>query len=137
MEESAAMAFTCILITPEQQLLSKEIAQAIVPAHDGLMGILTDRAPIMVRLGIGPLRIDFLDGKKNFYLVDGGLAQMKSDTLTILTPSATPASEIDGQKASEEYATALARKAATPREQEDRDKAIARARAKQALAGRL
>ncbi len=130
------MAFKCIVITPEQQLLSQDIAQAIIPAHDGLMGILTGRAPIMVRLGIGPLRIDFQDGKKSFYFVDGGLAQMKYDTLTILTPSATLASEIDGQKAAEEYAAALAIKATTPRAQEDRERSLQRARAKQAMATR-
>lgn len=130
------MAFKCIVLTPEQQLVSQEITQAILPAHDGLMGILTDRAPIMVKLGIGPLRVDFPDGRKNYYFVDGGLAQMKQNTLTILTPSATPASEIDGQKAAEDYNAALATKPATPKEQEERDKALQRARAKQALAGR-
>lgn len=128
------MAFKCIVITPEQQLVSQEIIQAILPAHDGLMGILTDRAPIMVKLGIGPLRIDFPDGKKSHYFIDGGLSQMKSNTLTILTPSAAIASEIDAQKAAEEYAAALATKAVTPKELEDRDKSQQRARAKQAIA---
>jgi F-type H+-transporting ATPase subunit epsilon len=130
------MALKCIVITPEQQLLSQEIMQAIIPAHDGLMGILSGRAPMMVKLGIGPLRIDFLDGTKKHYFVDGGLAQMKHDTLTILTPSATAASEIDAQKAAAEYAAALAIKAATPKDQEERDKAMQRARAKQAIAGK-
>ncbi len=130
------MAFKCIVITPEQQLLSQEIMQAIIPAHDGLMGILAGRAPIMVKLGIGPLRIDFLDGKKKHYFIDGGLAQMKQDTLTILTPSATAASEVDAQKAAEEYAAAVAKKATTPKDQEERDKAMQRARAKQAIAGK-
>ncbi len=110
--------------------------QAIIPAHDGLMGILAGRAPIMVKLGIGPLRIDFLDGKKKHYFIDGGLAQMKQDTLTILTPSATAASEVDAQKAAEEYAAAVAKKATTPKDQEERDKAMQRARAKQAIAGK-
>lgn len=127
------MAFKCIVITPEQQLVSQEIIQAILPAHDGLMGILSDRAPIMVKLGIGPLRIDLPDGKKNHYFIDGGLAQMKNNTLTIVTPGAAIASEIDAQKAAEEYAAALAMKAVTPKELEDRDKALQRARAKQAI----
>lgn len=131
------MAFKCIVVTPEQQLLSQDIEQAILPAHDGLMGILTSRAPIMVKLGIGPLRIDFPDGKKKSYFVDGGLAQVKYDTLTILTPSATPASELDAQKAAEEYAAAVASRATTPKALEDREKALQRARAKQAMTTRL
>lgn len=135
-EEDTNMAFQCIVLTPEQQLVSQSVTQVILPAHDGLMGILTGRAPIMVKLGIGPLRIDAPDGKKTYYFVDGGLAQMKEDTLTILTPSATPASEIDGQKAAEEYNAALAAKAANPKDQEEREKALQRARTKQTLAGK-
>jgi F-type H+-transporting ATPase subunit epsilon len=130
------MAFQCIVLTPEQQVLSREITQAIIPAHDGLMGILTDRAPAMVRLGIGPLRVDFGENKKSYFLIEGGLAQVKENTLTILTTGAVPASEIDGEAASQEYAAALAQKAATPAELESREKALQRARAKQAIAGK-
>lgn len=127
------MAFQCILLTPEQQLLSAEVTQAILPAHDGLMGILTDRAPIMVKLGIGPLRVDLPDGKKSFFFVDGGLAQMKENVLTILTSSAMPASEIDARAAEEEYTAALARQAVSPQELDQREADLQRARAKQAL----
>ena len=102
------MAFQCALLTPEQQLSSHEVTQVILPAHDGLMGVLTGRAPVMVRLGIGPLRVDTTDGKSHYYLIDGGIAQMKQDTLTVLTTSAIPATEIDAQAATAEYTAALA-----------------------------
>jgi F-type H+-transporting ATPase subunit epsilon len=125
------------VLTPEQQLLNQMVNQAIIPAHDGLMGILTDRAPIMVRLGIGPLRVDFGDNNaKSYFLIEGGLAQMKDNTLTILTSKAIPASEIDAQAAENEYAAALATKATTPEEQQQRDKALEAARVKQTLVGR-
>ena len=39
------MAFQCTIVTPEHQVLDESVRQAIVPAHDGLIGILTDRAP--------------------------------------------------------------------------------------------
>lgn len=39
------MAFKCVVVTPEQQLLDESLTQAIIPAYDGLLGILTDRAP--------------------------------------------------------------------------------------------
>lgn len=127
------MAFECILLTPEQKLIDQQVAQVIIPAHDGLMGILTDRAPLIVKLGIGPLRIDLPDGKKLFYFLDGGVAQMKKNAFTILTSSAAPATEIDAQAALDEYNAALAQKAATPAEADDREKALQRARVKQAL----
>ena len=83
------MAFRCTVVTPEKQAFEASITQAIVPAHDGLIGILTHRAPLLVKLGIGPLRLDLPDGKKTHFLIDGGVAQMKDDKLTILTEAAT------------------------------------------------
>ena len=114
-------------------MFDQEITQAIIPAFDGLLGILTDRAPIMVRLGIGPLRIDTPDKKTSYFFIDGGLAQMKQNTLTILTTQATAASELDGKAASDEYTKASAMTAITPKELEERDKAIQRARVKKNL----
>jgi F0F1-type ATP synthase epsilon subunit len=46
------MGFQCVIVTPEHQVLDENILQAILPAHDGLMGILTDRAPLLVKLGL-------------------------------------------------------------------------------------
>ena len=123
----------CILLTPDQQLLNEQTSQVILPAHDGLMGILTDRAPIIVKLGIGPMRVDLAGGKKQFFFVDGGLAQMKESTLTVLTSKAIPSSEIDHQAAVAEYNEALARKPKQETELDDREKALQRARVKQAL----
>src|SRR5476651_1686370 len=109
------MAFQCTIVTPEAQALDEKVEQAILPAHDGLMGILTGRAPLLVKLGVGPLRIDTAGGQQRFFLVDGGIAQMKDNNLTVLTTAATPASELDAQSAKAEYAEASARKATDPK----------------------
>lgn len=87
------MAFQCVLVTPEQQLLDETITQAILPAHDGLVGILTDRAPLLVKLGTGPLRIDQSGKPSRQFKVSGGVAQMKDNRLTILTTSAEETAE--------------------------------------------
>ena len=68
------MSFQCMLVTPEQQVLDETVQQAIVPAHDGLVGILTGRAPLLVKLGTGELRIDLPGGQKRYFFVDGGIA---------------------------------------------------------------
>ena len=47
------MSFQCTVVTPEQQVLDETVTQAILPAHDGQMGILTGRAPLLVKLGVG------------------------------------------------------------------------------------
>lgn len=83
------MAFECVVVTPEQQAFADKISQAIIPAHDGLMGILTDRAPILVKLTKGPLELDTTNGQKVKFEIQGGIAQMKDNKLTILTPKAS------------------------------------------------
>jgi F-type H+-transporting ATPase subunit epsilon len=129
------MAFHCTIVTPEAQVLDQKVEQAVIPAHDGLMGILTDRAPLLVKLGVGPLRVDS-EGQQRFFLVDGGIAQMKDNNLTILTTQATPASELDAQAAKAEFAEATARKATDLKSQEARTHQLDKARATQALAGK-
>jgi F-type H+-transporting ATPase subunit epsilon len=129
------MPFRCVIVTPEQQVLDASLTQAILPAHDGLVGVLTDRAPLLVKLGQGPLRVDLAGGQSQHFYVEGGVAQMKDNRLTILTNEATPASEIDAEAARAEYAEAVARRITDPHSAEDRDKQLKRARAKQHLAG--
>src|SRR5438270_11384894 len=130
------MAFQCVVVTPEQQLLDESITQAIVPGSDGLVGILTDRAPLLMKLGIGTLRIDRANGQQTNYFVDGGVAQMKGNKLTILTNEAIPASNIDAESARAEYAEATARVPTDPASSAARQRQLARARAKQEVAGK-
>ncbi|HEX4056042.1 MAG TPA: hypothetical protein VHX86_17400 [Tepidisphaeraceae bacterium] len=83
------MAFSCVVVTPEQQILDESLTQAIIPASDGQLGILTYRAPLLAKLGKGRLRLDLASGQTRTFQIDGGIAQMKDNKLTILTPSAT------------------------------------------------
>jgi F-type H+-transporting ATPase subunit epsilon len=128
------MAFACTVVTPEQQRFDGQVSQAIVAAHDGLLGILTNRAPLLVKLGVGPLRLDTADGPKLYFFIDGGVAQMKDNRLTILTGEATPASEVDYEAARAAYAEATAMKATDPKSMEEREHLLERARAQQAMA---
>ena len=130
------MAFRCTIVTPEQQVLDESLTQAVLPAHDGLVGILTDRAPLLTKLGQGPLRVDLAGGQSRHYYIEGGIAQMKDNNLTILTNEATPAEEIDAEAARAEYNEAVARKITDAHSFEDRQRQMARARAKEAMAGR-
>jgi F-type H+-transporting ATPase subunit epsilon len=130
------MAFRCTIVTPEEQVLDESLTQAVLPAHDGLLGILTDRAPLLAKLGQGPLRVDLAAGGSRHYYVEGGIAQMKDNNLTILTNEATPANEIDAEAARAEYNEAVARRITDAHSFDDRQKQMVRARAKQELAGR-
>jgi len=114
----------CTLITPSDRILDEEIRHAVIPAWDGLFGVLPGRAPIVAKLGLGELRLDFPDqggggdgggdkgthGGSRSYLVEGGFVQMVDNRLTILATSAIAAEEIDADDAKAELAEASARR---------------------------
>jgi F-type H+-transporting ATPase subunit epsilon len=130
------MAFQCVIVTPEQQVLDESVTQVIVPAHDGQIGILTDRAPLLVKLGLGPLRIDAAGAGAGtrVLFVEGGIAQMKDNRLTILTNEAIPANEIDAETARAEYAEADAQRPTDAKSAEERQRRMQRARVLQDMA---
>lgn len=98
--------FHCSVITPERAVLETEATFVAFPAHDGEVGILPGRAPLLFKMGIGELRVESPEGKHNFF-VDGGFAQMVENRLTLLTEQAKAVEEID--KAAAERALAEAR----------------------------
>ncbi len=128
------MAFQCTVVTPEQQVLDETVTQAIVPAHDGQLGILTGRAPLLVKLGLGALRVDVQGGQTRTFFVDGGIAQMKDNRLTILTDEATSTADINSEAARTELAEAQAIVATDNKTREDRTHSVRRAQARQHLA---
>ena len=127
------MAFQCIVVTPEQQVLDEQIIQAIIPGHDGKVGILTDRAPLLLKLGLGEMRLDLPSGQRQIFYVEGGVAQMKDNKLTILTTEAVPANSINADSARAELAEAEARKPTDPAGLDQREQSLARARARIAI----
>ena len=130
------MAFQCVIVTPDQQAFDERITQAIVPAHDGQIGILTDRAPLLVKLGIGALQLDIVNGQRRTLFIEGGIAQMKDNRLTIVTNEAIDPAEIDAETARAEFAEASAQVATDEKSQADRQRRLQRARVMQELARR-
>lgn len=86
--------FHCSIVTPERAVLEAEAHSVSLPAHDGEIGILRGRAPLLCQLGIGTLRVEGPAGKEVFF-VDRGFAQMADNKLTILTEQARRPAEID------------------------------------------
>ena len=115
-------------------MLDEACSQVILPAHDGEIGILTDRAPLLAKLGVGVLRLDLQSGQKRSFFIDGGIAQMKNNRLTVLTTEATIPSDIDASEARAEFNEATARKITDEKSFNDRQRALARGRIKQELA---
>ncbi len=118
--------FNCTVITPEAAVLECDVTSVAFPAHDGEMGILNHRAPLICRMGIGTLRIEGPDGPHRFF-VDGGFAQVVDNRLTLLTEQARTIDELDGDKASEALVEAKAMKITDDASYTARDRAMQRA----------
>lgn len=128
------MAFQCVVVTPEEQALDETVRQVILPAHDGEIGILTGRAPLLVKLGQGALRLDFANNTRRMLYIEGGIAQMKDNRLTILTQEAIRPETINRETVRAERAEAEAQRVTDQKSFEDRQRRIARARALETLA---
>jgi F-type H+-transporting ATPase subunit epsilon len=117
------------LVTPERQVIDDEVTYASVPAWDGLLGVAPQRAPLLVKLGDGPLRLDLASGLSQSFFVGGGFAQMKDNRLTLLTAEAVPADQIDVQAARDMLRQAEHQVPVTDEEAAGRDRQARRARA--------
>jgi F-type H+-transporting ATPase subunit epsilon len=82
------VAFHCDIVTPDSEAFSETVQGVVLPAHDGLVGILTGRAPMLVKLGTGTFKADLPGGREKKLHISGGVAQMKDNKLTVLTESA-------------------------------------------------
>jgi len=82
------VAFQCDIVTPDREVFNQSVSSVVLPAHDGYVGILTGRAPLLVRLGAGRLTATLARGGTQILEIRGGVAQMKDNKLTVLTESA-------------------------------------------------
>jgi F-type H+-transporting ATPase subunit epsilon len=119
----------CQVITPEKQVVDREADFVILTTEDGQMGILPEHAAVLCRLAPGMVRID-ANGQKNYYFVNSGFAEVLDNRVTILTPEAIPANELDPHLIAEELAEAERMTVPSPSQREIREKAIRAARAK-------
>ncbi|HEX5269863.1 MAG TPA: ATP synthase F1 subunit epsilon [Gemmataceae bacterium] len=124
----------CVVVTPERALLDETVDFVALPMYDGELGVLPGRAPLIGRLGPGELRIRHGEHTRRFF-VDGGFAQVRGDVVTVLTPRALKAADIDPAAATAALDAART-VAATPQAQAAQVKAQQRARAQLRIAAR-
>lgn len=93
-----------VVITPEQQVVDAHADSVVIPAHDGELGILRDRAALMCELGVGQLRYT-AGGQTKRLFVDGGFAQVNRNEVCVLTERACPPEAITDAMIAEAQAT--------------------------------
>jgi F-type H+-transporting ATPase subunit epsilon len=93
------MALEVHLVTPEREVWAGTAQMVIARGTAGEVGILSGHAPLLIRLAIGPLRIQDPDGTWRVAVVDGGFLHVTSagggSRVDVLATSAEMADEID------------------------------------------
>jgi F-type H+-transporting ATPase subunit epsilon len=106
---ATAPELNCSVITPEAKVFEGRVESVVIPVHDGEVGILPDRAPLVARLGAGVMRVR-VDGShdRRSWFIDGGFAQVLENRVVVLTQKAVSPERIDASKAAEQLAAARA-----------------------------
>jgi F-type H+-transporting ATPase subunit epsilon len=93
-----AEELTLRIITPERTVVDTPASSVRVPATDGSMGIFPRHAAMVAALDAGEL-VYTKGGREERLFVAGGFAEVRQNTLRILTPAGEKPEEIDLERA--------------------------------------
>ncbi|HPD28758.1 MAG TPA: ATP synthase F1 subunit epsilon [Phycisphaerae bacterium] len=102
----AEKTFKCSVLTPEARVFEGDVESVVLPAHDGEIGVLFCRAPLLCKLGAGSLRLR-KGTETQTWFVDGGFAQVIENQVTVLTQKALRPEEISAADAQARLEEAL------------------------------
>jgi len=96
---------TLRVITPDKIALDTQVASVIVPGADGKLGILPRHAPMIAALDTGLLAYhkegESLDAPHHVLFVSGGFAEVRGETVRVVTEAGEKPTEIDETRARE------------------------------------
>ena len=91
--------FKVEIINPEKSFLSKEdVAEVVIPAFEGDMGILKDHISIISFLKPGLVKVFESGSNQETYYVEDGIIEFKNNCLSILTSNIFDIKKIDKNK---------------------------------------
>ncbi len=93
--------FKIEIVNPEKSFFSKnDVAEVVVPAFEGEMGILKDHISIISFLKPGIITIYSKSGEEKFFVEDG-IIEFKNNNLSVLTSSVFNLKDADKNKIQE------------------------------------
>lgn len=97
-----ARTLLCEIVTPEKVVYTNEVEMVVAPSLEGEVGILPLHVPLVTVLRAGELRVRYNDNKDvDWFAISGGYLQVHEDKVIVLADNATPASQIDVERARE------------------------------------
>ena len=130
MSGAANSSLQVAVVTPEGSAFEGTAASVVVPGHDGETAFLRGHAPFVGAIGHGELRIKATDGGMRRWYLEGGVAQVLDDEVTILADRIVPAEAVDADTARKDLDAALALTPASDDEFLIRDQQLASANAR-------
>lgn len=77
--------FILEIITPEKKILKEEVAEIVLNAVDGKLGILPNHAPLCTMLSKGKILIKYNNGEVKIFQGDDGVLLVKNNIVSIHT----------------------------------------------------
>ena len=96
------------IVTPERLLISQDADMVVLPGESGQMGVMGGHAPLMTTLVTGEIVLHANDEEQEALFVNGGIAEVRPDVVTVLADTAEREDDIDVQRAEEARAQAEA-----------------------------
>lgn len=85
------------ICSPLKQVVTTQVTEVVLPAHDGEVGVLPGHENFVGLLGTGPLK--YVSGKDDYWLmVSSGTYQVKDGALTIAAEVVDDVKEFDVEK---------------------------------------
>ena len=100
-----AEELTLRVITPDSIVLDTQASQVRIPGVDGAIGILARHAPMVAALDVGLLLYQS-GGKDESLFVSGGFAEVRDNTVRVVSEAGERPDEIDEERAREAEARA-------------------------------
>ena len=95
---------TLRIITPDEIVLDREVSSVTLTATDGSMGILPRHASMVAALDVGMLTYKTsgeAGGKEEAIFVSGGFAEVRDNTVRVVSEAGERPEEIDEERAKE------------------------------------
>ena len=110
--------FKVELVSPERILFSGEVVSVIVPSTEGEMTVLAGHAPLVATLKAGIVFVQTTDQNGKEFFVNGGLAEVNQETMTILAEQGKFLEDVDSAVLDAEILTAETRLAGSHNDDE-------------------
>ena len=92
------MPIHCDIVSQDRMVFSGEAEMVILPASEGIMGILSNHSPVLTTFNFGIITV-VTKNERNYFTVAGGIAEVLPDLVTVLADAAENVEELDVSRA--------------------------------------